>query len=368
MTEHTMQPTGVVLDEPLAHALLYEAVHEGLVDSDPGIGNGFIKRVLGTPPSELTLNDAYEQLVLGGRLYVPTWLPTNWSGELFERGILKRYEQDTDVELIDIPEMPSSLLLGMLASRKINWSESMLTSTISGFRDAYNHWDALKDGKSFDAVEVFRALEHITGRDPFDGYTPEQQQAWQSLDREYRKVKPAYQCIEAYRKVLSASLSLSALSSLPIGQKISSSQRLIDLDEGRDQCTLLRITTSKFRRVPIGATLRETLEIAKSPEADALRVRLSKWTQKLRSGEVEPAALILKDVEDARKSLETAKSIGKIGEYTTFVGIPVAIGGAFVAGPAVTAVGIGVAVVGGVALGGQKLVERMNRWAMFARS
>lgn len=59
MTDVT--PGGVVLDEPLAHAVLYAALSEGLADSNPQIGDGFVRGILRHPPSQAQLDAAFER-------------------------------------------------------------------------------------------------------------------------------------------------------------------------------------------------------------------------------------------------------------------------------------------------------------------
>ena len=64
-------PEGVVLDQPMANALLYMAICEGLLDDDPTIGDGFVRKLLSSHPPEQVVSDALEQLILGGKVFVP---------------------------------------------------------------------------------------------------------------------------------------------------------------------------------------------------------------------------------------------------------------------------------------------------------
>jgi hypothetical protein len=160
---------------------------------------------------------------------------------------------------------------------------------------------------------------------------------------------------------------LSALSSLPVHGSSKSLLELGQASAASERCTLLRIACKELRRVPIANTLGETIRIAMSPEAQALREKLTEWSKCLRQQGVEPAAVVLPEVERARKSLATAKTLSRVGEYSTWIGVPTAVAGAFLTGPVGIGIGIGVSVVGGLALTGQKVIERFNQWAMFAQ-
>src|SRR4051812_42393844 len=97
-----LPPEGVVLDEPMAMALLYVAVQEGLIDGDPRIGDGFVARLLREPPAAQQVEDALEQVVLGGKVFMPFWVPNRWSGELFESGLFVPVNPPNDDQLLDV--------------------------------------------------------------------------------------------------------------------------------------------------------------------------------------------------------------------------------------------------------------------------
>jgi hypothetical protein len=104
-----------------------------------------------------------------------------------------------------------------------------------------------------------------------------------------------------------------------------------------------------------------------SPEAEDLRHKLVQWTETIRENQTDPSTLILDDIEKARSHLRTAKTISRIGEYTTIIGVPAGLVGLFVAGPLVAVGGIAISIIGGVTVGSQKYIERMNRWAMYGQ-
>lgn len=362
-------PAGVVLDEPMARALLFAATREGLLDSDPTIGDGFVRNLMSHTPSEDLIDNAFEHLVLGGKVLVPFWLPRDWKGELADRNVVVPVDPPGEQDLVGVPQMPTELILGMLASRGIRWSQDELEDRYQTFSVAYHKWEAVAEGKSFDNLEVRWALRDIL-KIAEEEYTPEQVAKWRNLQNEYReRMRPVLNCLEAYQRVLTTAVQNSSLSALPVVPSNESKALTIGAEASTsERRTLLRITCRALRRVPIGNTLRETLHLAASPEAQALRVKLSEWTKRLREGQIESASIVLPEVERARAHLSTAKTLSRVGEYSTWIGVPVAIGGAFVTGPIGLGVGIAVSVAGALTLSGQKAVERSNRWAMFAQS
>lgn len=64
MSELYGHPTGVVLDEPLAQALLLEAFEERLVPGNDSVGDGFPRHLRARPLSPTLAETAREQLIL----------------------------------------------------------------------------------------------------------------------------------------------------------------------------------------------------------------------------------------------------------------------------------------------------------------
>ncbi len=109
---------GVVLDEPLARALLWAAVEEGLVDLDPVGDDGYVGRLLANPPPLDLLDRAFEQLVLGGRALSPFPVPEPWREPLAADGVLV-YEPLPDDEVTAWPvDFSAAVLLGMIQARE----------------------------------------------------------------------------------------------------------------------------------------------------------------------------------------------------------------------------------------------------------
>jgi hypothetical protein len=134
MANNIQIPNGVVLDPPKARAILYAAVQEQLVDSDPAIGDGFVRDLLTHPPSRGLVEEAMEQLVIGGRILIPqSWgvvLPPSWQGELFEKGIFAPLPYLPDHDLVEMPQISSEIILGLANARGGNWSEDKMFGCI----------------------------------------------------------------------------------------------------------------------------------------------------------------------------------------------------------------------------------------------
>jgi len=360
-----MVPNGVVLDQPLAEALLFAAVQERMVDNEPSIGDGFVARLLKSCPSQGLIDLAFEQLVLGGTAIMPFWLPPDWRGELFDSNTVCATFPVSENTAVEVSNLPSDVVLGMLSARGVFWDESTLLQLYERYMNSYKKWEIVADGKSFDGIEIRKVIRAIS-KDNFDDYTPEQLAAWDELSLEYRNLRPVMECIDAYSRIVGTSLSTGALSSVPVVPSAITIAEPRALPTGSETLQLFRITCKELRRVPVARTLKETLKIARSDEAGALRRRLAKWTFSARQQDINAVEVALTDIGRARKALLGANRAARVGEYATWIGLPVSIAGAFLAGPIGTAVGITISSAGVIAVGTQKLIERTNKWAMFA--
>jgi len=350
----------------MVHALLYAAVQEGLLDGDPTIGDGFVRRVMRSPPDQGVLAHALEHVVLSGKVFAPFWLPREWRGELFERELLVPRDPGLDEDLIEAPGLSPALALAMLRARGHRWSQEDLLERYESLMTAYSTLEGA-GGPTLEELKIRMALRNVIPIAP-EEYSQEQLAAWTATEEAYSAFKPVLDCHNAYRRVLTHSLEVGALSALPLDTMAASLAGLSLAETSADRMLLLRIACKGLRRVPIGTSLRETIAMATSPEGQDLRHRLALWSESVRLNEAESAATVLGDVDAARRSLKNAKSLATIGEYSTYIGVPAAIVGAFVAGPLVTISGVVVSVVGGAVLVGQKLIERMNRWAMYGQN
>lgn len=362
----TTLPTGTVLDEPMAHALLFAAVRERLLDDNPVVGDGFVRRILSSPPSRDLVENAFEHLVISGRVYVPFWLPSDWRGALLEEGIVVQTDPGLEDDLVEAPGLSPSLALAMLRDRGQVWTHDDLLRRYRTFMDTYRTWEAT-GGRSFEGMEIRMVLRQVVPIEP-EEFSEEQLAAWKAVSTAYDALKPVLACHKAYRHVLTSALQHGALSALPLDVATIPAGELPLVETATDRTTLLGVACRGLRRAPIGATLRDTLDLARSPEAQDLRHRLAEWTEVIRTNDADPVEMVLQEVERARHSLATAKAVSRVGEYCTIIGVPSSLAGLFLAGPLVVISGLAISAIGGVALGGQKYIEHMNRWAMFGQN
>jgi hypothetical protein len=258
----------------------------------------------------------------------------------------------------------------MLAERGIEWSGTELDQHYSAYINACDEWNAVAGEKSYDGLYTQKVVSYALGVPfPPKGCSDEQIHRFEAVESAKEVLKPLFECVEAYRRVLSDSIRLSALSYLPVTASPLTPLRLPAASDGSEALKLFRVACRQLRRVPIGTTLRETLALSASPEAAALRGKITEWTMKLRDGDVEEAALVTSDYEKARLNLLGAKRLSRAGEILTYISVP--IGGAldlstgFISGGLLTGLGIGMSAAGTIALGVQKKLEHSNKWAMY---
>jgi hypothetical protein len=121
MSESPETPTGVVVDEPMGRALLYAATAEGLLDNDPTIGDGFVGRLMSHRPSQEALEESFEQVVLGGKIFFSSFLPNyDGKGEIFEQQLIDSAPWLPREQLIEVSQISPDLVLGMLAAEALS--------------------------------------------------------------------------------------------------------------------------------------------------------------------------------------------------------------------------------------------------------
>lgn len=234
---------------------------------------------------------------------------------------------------------------------------------VRAHEEALAAWNAVAGDRQRDNVALRTMLARAL-RDPLP-YSDAQIAAWEELQRRFEPLRPVAECLEAYKRVITSSLRLGAISSLPVGN-VSPGALPIPLPaDTTDETQLLRITCEQLQRLPVPSTLAATLDVAGSSEAAALRSQLAHWATELRNGNIDATTTVADDVAYARSQLNTARSMSHVGVLMTYVSVPLAVASALVASPVLVPAGIVVATVGSVAVTSQKVLERLNRWAMY---
>jgi hypothetical protein len=252
----------------------------------------------------------------------------------------------------------------MLAERGQEMTADLWERLEAELETAIDRWKRVADGMPVN-------LDFVDGFGP--GFmdpprTDEKAEAWKAMRAALRPLRLARECFDDFESILLTSLELDAASSVPLsarGRDLRGTLSKPSVSDTVQQGQLLRITCRQLQRLPTPSTLQQTLHVAASSEADALRERLSIWSQRIRDQDVDSAAMIAEEVADARRRLETAASISRTGDLVTFVGVPIAVAGAIASPPALAAAGIAVAVAGSLTVGSRAVLERWHRWAMY---
>jgi hypothetical protein len=364
MSNKSIIPEGVVLDDPIAKTFLFVAISEGLMDKSYPLDvdeHDFISKILTDTPTDESISIAYEQLIISGKIFLPFKIPFKWKGELIDKNILISNSQLEEYQpSINIQQLPSEIILGMLSSRNINWSFMELQERYQSFIFAYNNWneDINKIPLEFKsdieiALSSFLELENK--------YTTEQLSKYKALKNELEKIQPIINCIDSYERVINKANLVSALSYVSVNETSYESliQLPYDVSHSMEEYKykLYRITCNELRRIPYGRTLKETIQLATSSEAIALRKKLNEWCDKIAKGELKSIDTILKEIENARKSLKYSKTISKVGNIVTWLSIPVSI--VPIIGPILSITSAGLSSC-------STNIEKNNNWVMFS--
>jgi hypothetical protein len=355
-------PSGVVLDAELSRAFLYAAYHEGLLPGDDLVGDGFPRTRLANTPRKHVIASAFEQLIVGGRIFMPSWVPREWHETL--RDMCAEPIDRADDDPIEVVGLSPEVILGMMEARGVVWSLKEFEDKVGRYLEAAKALDSVANGQSFEGLAIRESLASIGWLNIDLPYSGKQLAAWEQLQVAHASVRPVDQSVSEYRTVVTAALRLRALSAIPVrdtGRQLAPQV----LTDSAQQVQLLRMSCEQLQRLPVPTSLKQTLHVARSPEAAAMRSKLAAWSQQLAAGNVEAATLVLSDAADASRQLQMAQSFSRGGQLVTWIGLPVSVAGLVIAAPALAAAGVAVSVGGGIALGSQKVLEHFGRWAMY---
>lgn len=352
--------SGVVLDEPQAIALLYYAIKEGLIDNNPYVGDGFIQTILRNPPMAEAKDNAFEQLVIGGKVYIPFSIPKELGGELIERELISPVPYIEEENMIEIESLDPAVIIAMLRMRGIIISEDEITSYIDDFVEAYKEYIEISNGVFIDEYKSF--IYKLLGNDSYyKSLSPELIAKWKTMIAAYEKAKPVIRITKMYSTVITNALKLNALSSLPVYSSANKNIQLPGFADSLERISLLKYTCNKLNSTPIGYNLKQTVEIATSTEAHYYRDKLNSWTMLLKTQELNKIEGVYKDIEKAQSNLLAAKGILQAGALCTCIGVPLS----FI--QPLNELGIVTTIIGGVCLT-TELLKYINKWAMFGKS
>jgi hypothetical protein len=363
MRDSTVVPSGVVLDSVRARALLYLAVKEQLVDDDPLLGDGFVRNLTSRPPPTQVIEEALEQLVLGGCVYLPTWVPSKWEGEPFSDEIFIPLESRTEETLLEIPEYPREAIIGLLNMTGNDWPEDLVAETERHFLEIHRLWTTEAGGKSLGQLGLYRILNQAGLGIEIPQHTARELELWNAMDEAYKKASPILNAMREYQTVVTEAVELSALSSVPVAFSGCPSIKGNDPADGALTHAVLKVTCSGLGRTPRRATLAETIKLTQSAEAKVLRTKMAMWVHALCEGRYKDLEFIKEEIREAQEALSESRNYSKLSELATWVsGAMLPLTGEW---PPAGPIGTVATVVGVFANYKQRRVASGYQWAMF---
>lgn len=365
-------PTGVVLDEPQANALLIAAIEEGLVE-DP-IKYDWAPRITpsgsgrNSPMYDGLLRAALEQLMIGGRVYLPytpQWCRNEWRGELFDEGILVKARRDPSDS--EFPMLSPDVVTSMLVARGYNELSTFdaVKECVDEYLAASEEWDTLFPDRKLSWSEAFaKQLQVWLTKD--DSLFPEQA-AYQRLNAAKGGMWPIEHVFRTAQFIIECSLEANALSAIPHVPATESGNLIsANTPNVHTNMHLVRIVDEELGPLPVGHNLKTTIQRSKSNAADDFRHEMARWTHGIQTGELKSIDQVRKRAIDARNGIERSGGYSMAGSLCTVVGF--ATGGIGLAAtiPVLAGLGLGASLIGGVVLGAEHLSRvRAGRWAMF---
>lgn len=356
----TSRPNGVVVGEPQGKAILYYAIKEGLADNNPYIGDGYVKNILNNPPLAEVRDSAYEQLVIGGKIYLPFWTPKDWKGSIFETGLVESLPSIKEKEKVLVESLSDSTILYLLRERGYNYSLIDLIQYRDEFMEKYKKWEEVSNNVDYNVVYSLFYLANIESPGT---YTEQQYNKSVELTNAYDKIKPIVKIFDEYSSIITHAMNLNAYSSLSIETTNASNVSILSPKDIRQEQALLQISCNQLNAAPIGYTLKQTIEISNSTETAAYRSKLDEWVSSLKRGGRDDCQKIYDDINYCLKQLNFSRFLNRTGNFLTYIGVPMSILGMF--NPAIGISGLVLSVVGGIGLGTEKYINEANKWAMF---
>lgn len=152
-------PSGVVLDAGLSRALLWAGFREGLLPGDEMVGDGVPQTRLATPPPEHVVQSAFEQVVIGRHVFLPSWVPYEWHESLASMGV--HVLELMDDKLVEVVDLSPDLVLAMMSTRGITWSRELYEARVREYLDSIRAFEAVAGGKSSMELQIQRQLARV---------------------------------------------------------------------------------------------------------------------------------------------------------------------------------------------------------------
>ncbi len=349
------------IDRIHTDALLYLALTEKLIEIDRSNSDHLDERLLRyCKPSTMLRQSILSQIVFSPRLVTATRsVNKDWiRGHLID----EEYISYEEIQKIDF-SASDTIPLGVM--------ESMLLLKDSG----YNLKTAIDACKKFDEFnseyikyfsELDKPVPDYTAELDFilnEGYgetkyTREELDRKHIFDNKLREIRPILNCIDDYYQVLNLSEKIKGTFYCGIPKNASNStEMLVD-----NQMALYELVVQDLGALPYRNTLVESLELAQSSEIKAIRGTISYWIHSIRYGKIKSFQEIRQEIALAIKSLQKAQSAKNIGNFCTYIGLPMSLAGVF--NPIASIPGVIVSLVGVGSLGYVNYLEEKYEYAM----
>jgi hypothetical protein len=152
--------------------------------------------------------------VIGGRMFIPSWVPVEWREPLVEIGVTT--VDVTEDDPIEVVGLSADLILGMMEARGVRWTTEEYSERVGTYLQALRALDEVAAGVSFDGIEIKRQMARIKGPYVDLRYSKAQLAAWDHLQAAYSSIQPVVDCVSDYRTVVTTALRLDALSAVPV--------------------------------------------------------------------------------------------------------------------------------------------------------
>jgi hypothetical protein len=361
----------VVLDRTFSKVLFALAMEEGLLFEIPERSDYVFRRFQTYKPADALKTALLEQVVLTPELIVVQDIPTGWlSGRLVEEGVLK-VSSPPDESIVRIGEFSQEILEAMLQARgykDIRGEE--LHKRLEVGRKALEEqarYEAMTGKKAPSLTQ--KKIQDILSQARFtfnEEYSPEEYRAQELRQQAYNAVTPIIDCMEEYEKIVTIASRESAQIRIPVkpfGEPPSKDYSLATIRRTESNLALLRLVANQLGRLPRRLTLADSLELSRSPYTTALREQLSLWQGKLESGEFESLNDVQREVREAGAALQEVRTTKNVGRIATYLSVPISLLDVYLG--SLTALGIGVGVLGLMSQLTADVAEQQLRWVMF---
>ena len=305
----------VVFDPSMWATFLLMSEKEGLIADQPKLTDNFIKHPRQAVQTELAAFRIREQLALSGKVIIPdAWgakLNSILKGRLIDEGI---------VEFIDQPE-PSSIKLiefgldDVDTWLKANGFQDPLKIMLSKFdqvRSDYIEFERTCQGLGLEVPDCQMEIRLMTRRmiegDHFQNpYPPEVWDEYLRLKECRHAINPLLDAAKSIQTTIAVASSRGSMAGFPTPLEVPKTElpqvRFADDIPGVSDLKLVRFVFTRLQAAPAGATIEESIAIARSTEMESMRHLIHNLKVALESGEAAVVERFEREYELARNSL-----------------------------------------------------------------